>query len=87
MVERYSSRKYDDEFRFSVRRRCDHVVKVPLCSVDGGMSRAIPVSHHVAVAEEFVEVCEIALACFSQLKAFGFEAFSALLFNDPARTA
>ena len=64
-AERYSSREYDDEFTFSVRRRCDHVVEVPLCSVDGGMSGPTPVSHHVAVAEEFVEVGEIALAGFT----------------------
>ena len=46
-----------------------------------------PVSHYVAVAHDFVEVSEIALAGFAELETLGFEACSALVFIDLVRAA
>ena len=51
------------------------------------MSRPTPVSHYVVVAEDFVEVSEIALPGFAELEALGFEACSALVFIDLVRAA
>ncbi len=53
------------------------------------MSGPSPVSHYFAVAEEFVEVGEIAPVGFTELEALGFDAlgFDVLVFDAVFRTA